>query len=871
MKVFMMPTPSQAKADDSNSINQITLRLQKAFEPHGIELVESASNADLIAAHAGQTDGKTPCDVAHIHGLYPTALYPEMEWHWGANAHVVNNIKTAKVVTAPSQWVADILRRDMHINPQVVGWAIDPDEWQPGENQGYVLWNKTRVDRVCDPTPMVQLAAKSYKTLFLSTFGENVTPNVRVVGRQPFEKMRDYIRNAAVYLAPTKETFGIGTLEALAAGVPILAYDWGSNREIVQHGVTGFLASPGDIDGLQAGLEYCLKYRDTLSANAREAARSYTWDKVASQFAMLYQNVLTPRKQEVKVSVVIPGHNYAQYVGQAIESVLNQQASFDFEILVINDRSSDDSKGVILDYRQKSPRVTYLEADYGNPADTRNYGIQQAQGEYIVCLDADDKLGSDAFLQTLADALDTDKTLGIVFTSIRMMDKDGNLGNISQWPHGFDMSQQLAHHNQVPTCCMFRREAWERAGGYRNYLVPAEDAHLWTMICSLGYKAHHLVEDGWFVYRLHENSLSSTVRTGQRREPDWLFYSPYAQDGLHPFASVAKPANDRYSHPVRNYDTPEIAVIIPVGYAEHWKTLQHALDSVEGQTFRNWECIMVDDSVGTRPDLSAYPFAKIGFTGGGKGAGFARNFGVTQTTAPYVTFLDADDYLHPQFLEHTLRAFKRTGRYVYTDWQSVNKAGETEQHATPEYSFDEVFGKSSIHAVNVLIPRTTFDATGGFDESMQAWEDVDFFMKLAINGYCGVRVPEPLFTYSYPTGKRRELGETIKSDLKALLRERYGAYMTGEKMCDCNTPQPKVINLADLPQEDLIKVELLVGGTAAAPLNGRSGQSYGQRARGDVFYVLKSDMPDSRFAPYKQFEVQAQKTVVPPPPVLEFA
>ncbi len=55
-------------------------------------------------------------------------------WHWVANRHVIDNLRGAKEITAPSQWVADLLRRDMHINPHVIGWAIDPDEFTPGES-----------------------------------------------------------------------------------------------------------------------------------------------------------------------------------------------------------------------------------------------------------------------------------------------------------------------------------------------------------------------------------------------------------------------------------------------------------------------------------------------------------------------------------------------------------------------------------------------------------------------------------------------------------------------------------------------------------------------------------------------------------------
>ena len=102
--VYMLPTPEQARQDDSNAINQIVLKLQKYLPAYGWNVTEKRDEADLVAGHAGQTDG-TPVDVAHVHGLYPTFKYPESAWTWAANDHVLQNVMNAREVTVPSQWV----------------------------------------------------------------------------------------------------------------------------------------------------------------------------------------------------------------------------------------------------------------------------------------------------------------------------------------------------------------------------------------------------------------------------------------------------------------------------------------------------------------------------------------------------------------------------------------------------------------------------------------------------------------------------------------------------------------------------------------------------------------------------------------------
>jgi glycosyltransferase involved in cell wall biosynthesis len=851
IKVFMLPTPAEARGDTTNSINAIVLHLQRRLPAYGVELVETRAEADLVVGHAGQTDG-SQIDIAHVHGLYPTA-YGNIttQWHWAANRHVVDNMLGARAITVPSQWVADLLRRDMHADPHVIGWAIDPHEWEPGNNQGYVLWNKTRTDGVCSPEPLIKLAAMTPDQRFLTTFGTG-TPNIQTTDRVPFETMRAMVQGAAVYLATTKETFGIGTLEAMACGVPVLGFRHGATPDIVEHGVTGYLVAPGDYEGLKAGLDYCLKHRATLGANARQVALTYTWDRVAACFAEIYRNALRKRTGP-KVSVVIPCYNYAQFLENAVNSVIDQQTTFDYEIIVVNDGSTDETKAVtkrladqfFMDDRMAAGRYFghVIHKDNGGVAEARNTGIRAAQGEYIVCLDADDMLGDPRFLQTLADALDNDPKLGIAFTGLRVMNGVGVFSDSNNpWPNGYNFDRQVQRHNQVPTCCMFRREAWQRAGGYRKKYTPAEDAELWLRIGALGYKGQQVTNEGWFIYRLHNASLSSTVRTGGKVEPDWVGDKPWAGNNQRPFASDGV---TRFSWAVRNYDKPKVSVVIPVG-PYHTELFREAVDSVESQSDPYWECIVVNDS-GKPLDLTGMPFVKLIDTHGGHNASVARNMGIAAASAPFVAFLDADDVFDPLFLERTLRQYAIYGKYVYTDWYSLNKAGDLEYHKTPDFDPVKVFRQTSLHSINILIPKADLIKVGGFDESMGTWEDVDLFMKLAKAGLCGVRLPEPLVTYRYTSGQLRERGELIKHSLIEMLSTRYAAEMKLESIMCCGDTGPRIMPqiLSDNPGETA------AAGTVRVLYNGPTGRHeviglatksrYGYRQGGETFYIYVED------------------------------
>lgn len=871
-KVYMLPTVEQAEKDTTNAINQIVLRLAKHLPMVGWEITDNRHEADVVAAHAGQTYGEEWCDVAHCHGLYPTAEFNDNNWHFAANKNVIQNLRHAKEITVPSGWVADLIRRDMNREPDIIPWALDRGAFRPPQkHRGYVLWNKTRSSGVCDPTPVEALARRNPDFHFVTTFGDDHIPNLEVIGRQPYKTMKGIVNEAMVYLATTKETFGIGTLEAMASGVPVLGYRWGALPSIIEHGVEGFMAEPGDLDGLQQGLKYVLEHRAVLGKNARARALEYDWDFVAERFAEVYNRVVNRDLPAHKVAVIIPCHNYEDYVDDAVRSVLHQNVNFDVELHIVFDRTTDNSEEVVQAVLGEvaHPHIKPLihSTDFGGPARTRNWGIGQADAEYIVPLDADDMLGHLDYLQTLADYLDEHPDIALAFTGLQPINSKGQLLDFrASWPDGYDVELQAAGRNQIPTCNMFRKAAWARAGGYRHYLEPSEDAELWLRMGALGYRMAHAVRDRWFVYRMHDRSLTQKIREGRNAEPNWRVYHPWIQTGNRPFVADGKPP--RESWPVRNYDQPLVSIVIPVG-PYHTELVYDALDSVWGQTEWRWECIVVNDSGGPL-DLSAYPWARYAGTEGEQGAGVARNLGVAATSAPLVTFLDADDMLYPQFLEKTLAAYRRTGRYIYSDSTSLTKDHRYEVHQTSDYEPGLVFRKHSPHLINILIERAWWERVNGFDEQMSTWEDVDFFMRLAVMGICGQRVPEPLLLYRYPTGRRREVGEDRKQVVLDFLNARYKAYIQQEETVCCGDNPKRVKTSVEQVDGDLVRIEYAGPPGRMTVIGPSSRKNYGRRANGEVFFVFASDAraDPRKFRPIGDPMEVARETQMPDEPKL---
>jgi glycosyltransferase involved in cell wall biosynthesis len=170
-----------------------------------------------------------------------------------------------------------------------------------------VLWNKNRNVDVCNPEAIKHLAKAHPEIEFYTTYApENSPPNVMAMGITPHDQMKRIIGDAGVYLSTTKETFGIGVLEALSAGIPVLGFAHGGNLLTVQHMVNGYLARPWNYADLTYGLEYCLKHRKVLSDNARETARKWTWQSAMEIVAWTYQIAIDRWKDRRRPHTIDP-------------------------------------------------------------------------------------------------------------------------------------------------------------------------------------------------------------------------------------------------------------------------------------------------------------------------------------------------------------------------------------------------------------------------------------------------------------------------------------------------------------------------------------------------------------------------------------
>jgi len=207
------------------------------------------------------------------------------------------------------------------------------------------------------------------------------------------------------------------------------------------------------------------------------------------------------------VAVVIPCYNGGRFLREAIESVLHQTYPA-AEIVVVNDGSTDDTAEIARSYEQ----VRYVEQrNQGAPA-ARNAGTRASASEFLVFLDADDRLQSHA-LATGVEALTANPEWALVSGGVRVIAEDGSPQRVPEHrPRSGDPYIQLLQSNYIwaPGAVMYRREVLRAAGGYVTWAGASADYELNIRIARRFPIGRHgqVVLD----YRQHPSSMSSDVR-----------------------------------------------------------------------------------------------------------------------------------------------------------------------------------------------------------------------------------------------------------------------------------------------------------------------------------------------------------------------
>ncbi|HEY1790727.1 MAG TPA: glycosyltransferase, partial [Verrucomicrobiae bacterium] len=213
------------------------------------------------------------------------------------------------------------------------------------------------------------------------------------------------------------------------------------------------------------------------------------------------------------VSVVIPCYNQAHFLTEAVESVIHQIFA-DWEIIVVNDGSPDNTKDVFQNLASRWPGriLRYLEKANGGLADARNAGIAIARGKYILPLDADDKLHPEMLSRTVS-LLESTPDMAVAYTDLVHFGARNGVVQAAEYDFA-----ELCRNNQLNYCSLYRREVWGAVGGYHTDMLwqGYEDWNFWIGSGELGFRAKRIPVPLLF-YRIKDSSMY-TVAVQHDRE-----------------------------------------------------------------------------------------------------------------------------------------------------------------------------------------------------------------------------------------------------------------------------------------------------------------------------------------------------------------
>lgn len=205
-----------------------------------------------------------------------------------------------------------------------------------------------------------------------------------------------------------------------------------------------------------------------------------------------------------KITVYITNHNYEKFISKSIQSVLNQSFK-NYELIIIDDGSSDDSVDVIDRFCRKNKDIIFVKQKKRGLVASNNIAISLAKGKYIMRLDADDWLKKDA-LKEMFKIIDKNDETAMVFPDYYEVDINGK--KILRFVrHNFkkvDLKDQPAHG----ACSLIRLSILKKIGGYDEKFMCQDGYYIWMKLLKYNVKN---INKPLFYYRKHGSNLTSNI------------------------------------------------------------------------------------------------------------------------------------------------------------------------------------------------------------------------------------------------------------------------------------------------------------------------------------------------------------------------
>lgn len=219
-----------------------------------------------------------------------------------------------------------------------------------------------------------------------------------------------------------------------------------------------------------------------------------------------------------KVSVIVPSYNRADYISETIESILAQSFK-DFELIFIDDGSTDNTEELVKAFASHDERVKYFKQKNSERAVARSYGMSLAQGELVCLVDSDD-LWYPNKLEVQVAKMDADPELCCCYAAVDRIDLESKpVKSSPRQQEGWsgNIYEKLLERNFIPSVTpMIRKKFIDVVGKQVTEFIPYEDWDFWLRLARIG-KFEHLT-DVLGSYRLHPGQSVQNVKAEKIEE-----------------------------------------------------------------------------------------------------------------------------------------------------------------------------------------------------------------------------------------------------------------------------------------------------------------------------------------------------------------
>lgn len=463
------------------------------------------------------------------------------------------------------------------------------------------------------------------------------------------------------------------------------------------------------------------------------------------------------------VSVVIPTHNRAAFLKDAVQSVIEQELDKDqqLQVIVVDDGSTDDTEKIVKEFGRQ---VEYYKINHsGIPAVARNFGIGKAKADLIAFQDSDDLWLPGKLKQQLS--VFDDPAVALCYGNGTVMEADGELTKQLIVPFDHQKSgyifKDLVLENFISTLTVIvRKSCLKKLGGFNESvrLRGLEDYELWLRLSGQKLGKVKAIKKPLASYRRHDQNVS--LDSVNHPLEDIVFALSTARSSA--WSKMADPerryldqAIDNHQknlHEYKRTSAPLVSIVMSVYNAGDY--LKEAIGSILDQTYQNFEFIIIDD--GSTDDswktIQKFSDKRIyAIRQKNKGLQGGLNAGIGQASGVYIARMDQDDISNAERIEKQVRflEFNTDIAIVGTNFSLIDETSKVIEHSyyldRPEDLNLEVFTRNPFGHGTVMLRASALKTIGLYDKD-EPVEDYQLWWRILKN-FKGANLTEELYRW----------------------------------------------------------------------------------------------------------------------------